>query len=197
MVKWIWCARGLSQTNPWTFNDCCVCVWYRTLSSMYLVFASTNASWHCAWGIMICTCADASPTPLRCSRWRPKLVRRKTSDKWRGKKVVVVFGGQGVNNESLFLQFTVCSLCFKKGLSGDDVFFSLDVYLCTILLSGLCSRVRKKSEKMLRRKQRRLLGRPWSWWRDWDRLRNRQSELKMVWRLSECKYFLTLVLFFC
>lgn len=24
MVKWIWCARGLSQTNPWTFNDCCI-----------------------------------------------------------------------------------------------------------------------------------------------------------------------------
>lgn len=59
------------------------------------------------------------------------------------------------------LQFTMCSLCFKKELSGDLVFFS-DVYLCTILLSGLCSRVRKKSEKMLRRKQRRLLVRPWS-----------------------------------
>lgn len=58
----------------------------------------------------------------------------------------------------------------------------LDVYLCTILLSGLCLKVRKESEKMLRRKQRRLPVRPWSWWRDWDRLRSRQKEPKMVWK---------------
>lgn len=53
-----------------------------------------------------------------------------------------------------------CVLCALRK-NCQEIYFS-DVYLCTILLSGLYLRVRKRSEKMLRRKQRRLLVRPWS-----------------------------------
>lgn len=61
--------------------------------------------------------------------------------------MVVVFGGQGVNNESLFLQFTVCSLCFKKGLSGDDVFFFFGcVFMHNSPVRALLESEKKKRE---------------------------------------------------
>lgn len=197
MVKWIWCARGLSQTNPWTFNDCCVvfgiglCLLCTSSSHQqthpgimhgesWSVHAQTQARHH--WGA-----ADEGP-----SSWGEKQATNGEVRKWWW-----CLGGREWIMKVYFYSLQCVLSALRKDCQEMMFFFSLDVYLCTILLSGLCSRVRKKSEKMLRRKQRRLLGRPWSWWRDWDRLRNRQSELKMVWRLSECKYFLTLVLFFC
>lgn len=141
---------------------------------MCLVFASTNASWPYASATMTSTCAAANPTPLKCSKWRPRPERRKARGSWRSK-----------SQRPTLLEFTICSLCEKKKTVRRWSYFS-NVYLCTIVLSGLCSKARKKSVKMPRRKQRRLLGRPWSWWRDWDRPRSRQRELKMVWQVSEC-----------
>lgn len=50
-----------------------------------------SVSWPCAWGIMNYTCAAASLTPLRYSRWRHRPGRRSTRNRWNGR-----FCGTGV-----------------------------------------------------------------------------------------------------
>lgn len=61
-----------------------VCVWCRTLCSTPLVCALISASWPCVWGTTSCTCGAGNPTPSRCSRWRRRPKRRKTTRRWRG-----------------------------------------------------------------------------------------------------------------
>lgn len=62
------------------------CYWLnRISSSMRLVYASTSASWLCAWVTTSCTCVAESLTPLKCNRWRPRLKRRNLLRRTRGK----------------------------------------------------------------------------------------------------------------
>ena len=57
---------------------------FRTLCFMHRDCASTSASWHCVWVTTSCTWGGESLTPLRCSRWRLRLGRRSTTNRWRG-----------------------------------------------------------------------------------------------------------------
>lgn len=120
----------------------CWFLWSRTLFSMYLVSASTNASWHCAWEIMTCTCADANLTPSRCSRWRPRPERRRTRGKWRGS------GGDLCFLIFFFFLSLHSVLSTLRSKKKKTVIWSFsNVHLCTILLvRALLESEKKKRE---------------------------------------------------
>lgn len=60
------------------------CLSPRTLCFMPLVWESTRGSCSSAWATMSCTCGAGSPTPSRCSRWKPRPGRRSTRSNWKG-----------------------------------------------------------------------------------------------------------------
>lgn len=51
---------------------------------MLLGWGLTRGSCSSAWATMSCTCGAGSPTPLRCSRWKPRPGRRSTRNNWKG-----------------------------------------------------------------------------------------------------------------
>lgn len=58
----------------------------RTLCFMPLVWELTRGSCSSAWATMNCICGAGSPTPLRCSRWKPRPARRSTRKNWKGER---------------------------------------------------------------------------------------------------------------
>lgn len=63
-----------------------LCLSSRTLCFMPLVWELTRGSCSSAWATMNCICGAGSPTPLRCSRWKPRPARRSTRKNWKGER---------------------------------------------------------------------------------------------------------------
>lgn len=116
--------------------------------------ASTSAFWLSAWATTSCTCAAASRTPLRCSRWRLRLGRRRTTRRWRGKS-----HRKGTKSTILYTKFwtlnTVSHDCVTWCMQKKYIFYMVSVPARALLENEKRKRelAEKEKEKIEKEKE--------------------------------------------